>query len=40
MAKLLLILLLGGALADIASGNQQPPLLIDSPHSAPATPAP
>jgi len=41
MAKLLLILLLGGALADsLASANKQPPLLIDSPHSAPATPAP
>ena len=35
MAKLLLILILGGALADqVASANSEPPLLID------ASPAP
>jgi hypothetical protein len=34
MAKLLLILILGGALADgLASRQSEPPLLIDSPTS-------
>jgi hypothetical protein len=34
MTKLLLILALGGAVADsIASAHRQPPLLIDSTHS-------
>ena len=38
MVKLLLILILGGALADqVASANSEPPLLIDaSPSPAPA----
>jgi hypothetical protein len=41
MAKLLLILILGGALADgLASSHSQPPLLIDGPHAVPASPAP
>jgi hypothetical protein len=40
MAKLLLILIMGGALADgLASSRSQPPLLIDaSPAPFPATP--
>jgi len=37
MTKLLLIVALVGAIADsLAKAHQQPPLLIDSPHSAPA----
>jgi hypothetical protein len=41
MAKVLLILMVAGAIADsLASTHRQPPLLIDPPHSAPASPAP
>jgi hypothetical protein len=37
VTKLLLIAVLFGAIADsLASAHSQPPLLIDSPHSAPA----
>lgn len=37
MGKLLLILLLGGALANGVAPRAEPPLLIDSPSAAPAT---
>jgi hypothetical protein len=37
MGKLLLILLLGGALANGIAPRAEPPLLIDSPTAAPAT---
>jgi hypothetical protein len=41
VTKLLLIVALFGAIADsLASAHQPPPLLIDTSHSAPATPAP
>jgi len=41
MAKLLLILVLGGAIADsLAQSHAQPPLLIDASHAAPAPSAP
>jgi hypothetical protein len=41
VAKLFLILIFGGALAEsLASAHKQPPLLIDAAHSAPARPAP
>jgi hypothetical protein len=41
MAKLLLILMVTGAIANsLASTNSQPPLLIDAPHSAPASSVP
>ena len=37
MGKLLLIILLGGALANGLASRAEPPLLIDSPAAAPAT---
>jgi len=41
MAKLLLILMVTGAIASsLASAQSQPPLLIDGPHSTAASPAP
>jgi hypothetical protein len=37
MGKLLLILILGGAIVDqVASSHSEPPLLIDESHAAPA----
>ena len=39
MAKLFLILLLGGALLEsLSSSRSEPPLLIDASHSVPAGP--
>jgi hypothetical protein len=41
MAKLLLILALGGAVADsLAGSHKEPPLLIDASHAASAPVAP
>jgi hypothetical protein len=41
MAKLLLILMVTGAIASsLASAHSPPPLLIDGPHSTAASPAP